>query len=55
MAQTTKRALGASLKKLLAARLEPYALPKKIKIIKQMPVKENGKYDRPAILRLFQS
>lgn len=44
-----------SLKKLLAARLEPYALPKKIKIIKQMPVKENGKYDRPAILRLFQS
>ncbi len=41
------------IKAALAAALEPYALPRLIKIVAQIPVKENGKYDRAAILRLL--
>ena len=48
------RAVGTDLiKKNLAARLEPYALPRIIKTIDRIPLKENGKYDRQAIERLF--
>jgi acyl-coenzyme A synthetase/AMP-(fatty) acid ligase len=42
------------LKKMLASRLEPYALPRTIKMVGRMPMKENGKYDRDEILRLFE-
>jgi acyl-CoA synthetase (AMP-forming)/AMP-acid ligase II len=42
-----------ALKKTLALRLEPYALPRTIRTVDRMPVKENGKYDRARILRLF--
>lgn len=42
------------LKKMLASRLEPYALPRTIKTVGRMPMKENGKYDRDKILRLFE-
>ncbi len=41
------------IKKILADRLEPYALPRVIKTIDRIPLKENGKYDRQAIERLF--
>ena len=37
----------------LAARFEPYALPRAIKMIDHLPVKDNGKVDREAVLRLF--
>ena len=43
-----------ALKKMLASRLEPYALPRTIKTVGRMPMKENGKYDRDEILRLFE-
>lgn len=39
----------------LAAALEPYALPRLIKVVGQIPVKKNGKYDREAILRLLST
>ena len=42
-----------ALKKTLASRFEPYALPKTIKTVARMPMKENGKYDREKILRFF--
>jgi acyl-coenzyme A synthetase/AMP-(fatty) acid ligase len=42
------------LKKMLASRLEPYALPRTMKMVGRMPMKENGKYDRDKILRLFE-
>ena len=42
-----------SLRKSLASRLEPYALPRTIRTVDRMPVKENGKYDRARILELF--
>ncbi len=45
---------GEELKQLLAQRFEPYALPRLIKTVGMMPVKENGKYDRQEILRHFQ-
>ena len=44
-----------ALKKMLASRLEPYALPRTIKTIGRIPMKENGKYDRNEILRLLES
>ena len=37
----------------LAARFEPYALPRAIKTVDRLPVKDNGKVDREAVLRLF--
>ncbi len=39
----------------LAASLEAYALPRAIKIINRIPVKENGKYDRDAIMKFFDA
>lgn len=33
--------------------LESYAIPRRLTIVAQMPVKENGKYDREAIIRLL--
>jgi acyl-coenzyme A synthetase/AMP-(fatty) acid ligase len=42
-----------SLRKDLAARLEPYALPRTIRTVDRIPVRENGKYDRARILELF--
>jgi acyl-coenzyme A synthetase/AMP-(fatty) acid ligase len=43
------------LKKRLEAALEPYALPRLIKIVAALPVQQNGKYDRPAITRLLKN
>ena len=43
-----------AIRKSLAARFEPYALPRVIKTIDRLPVKENGKYDRAAIASLLQ-
>lgn len=43
-----------AIRKALSARFEPYALPRAIKTIDRLPLKANGKYDRPAIMRLFQ-
>ncbi len=43
----------AGIKKILAASLEPYAQPRRIKTVKRIPVKENGKYDWPAIIELL--
>jgi acyl-coenzyme A synthetase/AMP-(fatty) acid ligase len=42
------------LKKVLARRFEPYALPRALKVVARIPVKDNGKYDRHRILRLFE-
>ena len=41
------------LKHFLAGRLESHALPKIIKIVDQIPTKDNGKYDREAVLHLL--
>jgi acyl-coenzyme A synthetase/AMP-(fatty) acid ligase len=41
------------LKRFLAGRLESHALPRIIKTVRQIPTKENGKYDREAVLRLL--
>ena len=41
-----------ALRRVLGQQLEPYALPRVIKIVAQIPVKANGKYDREAILAL---
>jgi acyl-coenzyme A synthetase/AMP-(fatty) acid ligase len=38
----------------LADILEPYALPRLMKIVSQIPMQENGKYDRDAILDLLK-
>ena len=42
------------IRKNLAETLEPYALPRSIKIVDQIPMKSNGKYDRLAITRLLK-
>ncbi len=42
------------LKKALAGRFEPYALPRTFKTVQQMPIKDNGKYDRQTILGYFE-
>ena len=42
-----------AIKKRLAAVLEPYALPRQIKTVSQLPLKANGKHDRAAMLRFF--
>jgi acyl-coenzyme A synthetase/AMP-(fatty) acid ligase len=43
------------LKKTLADTLEPYAVPRVFKRIEQVPMKENGKYDREAAIRLLSA
>jgi len=43
-----------AMRKILALRFEPYALPRIMKSVGRMPMKENGKYDREQILRLFE-
>ena len=43
------------IKNRLADSLESYALPRLIRTVKRIPMKENGKYDRDAIARLFES
>ncbi len=45
----------ASIRQTLARRMEPYALPRIIKTVAQLPLKNNGKYDRDAIRHLLQS
>ncbi|WPD23762.1 MAG: AMP-binding protein [Candidatus Electrothrix scaldis] len=42
------------IKKILENSLESYALPRLIKIVASLPVKQNGKYDWPAILRVLE-
>jgi len=42
-----------AIRAILAARFEPYALPRALRAINRLPVKENGKVDREAVLRLF--
>ncbi|WP_339135267.1 MAG: AMP-binding protein [Candidatus Electrothrix sp. GW3-4] len=43
------------IKKTLEGSLEPYALPRLLKIVAALPVKQNGKYDWPAITRLLKN
>ncbi len=43
-----------ALKHDLAGRFEPYALPRTVKTVAKIPMKDNGKYDRETILRLFE-
>ena len=42
-----------ALRQALARRLEPYALPRVIRVLGSLPMRANGKYDREAILALF--
>ena len=42
-----------TIKKSLGQALEPYALPRRIKTIDHIPLHNNGKYDRSAIIRLL--
>jgi len=42
------------IKKTLAASLESYALPRRIKIVGRIPVNKNGKYDWQTITRLLE-
>ena len=44
-----------SIRRTLTGSLEAYALPRIIKTIAQMPLKDNGKYDRDAIRHLLMS
>ena len=46
---------AAELRTRLQQRLEPYALPRSIKVVAQMPVSAVGKYDRAPIEKLFGS
>jgi acyl-coenzyme A synthetase/AMP-(fatty) acid ligase len=46
---------AGSIREALAGRLEPYALPRIIKTVARMPLKDNGKYDRDAIRHLLLS
>lgn len=41
------------IRKALSDSLEPYAMPRRIKIIDLIPVKKNGKYDWPSIIQLM--
>ena len=43
-----------AIRKTLADRFEPYALPRAIKTVERLPMQANGKYDRAAMVRLFQ-
>jgi acyl-coenzyme A synthetase/AMP-(fatty) acid ligase len=42
-----------SIRKTLSISLEPYALPRVLKTVGRIPLQENGKYDRDAIIRLL--
>ena len=42
------------IKKTLVETLEPYALPRRIKTVAQIPLKPNGKYDMLRIVRLLE-
>lgn len=42
------------IKKILEESLESYALPRLIKIVNAFPMKQNGKYDWPALLRVLE-
>jgi acyl-coenzyme A synthetase/AMP-(fatty) acid ligase len=44
-----------SIRKSLVDSLEPYALPRRLKTVEHLPMKENGKYDRLAIVRLLNT
>ncbi|TFH43439.1 MAG: long-chain fatty acid--CoA ligase [Chrysiogenales bacterium] len=41
------------LREMLAGELEPYAVPRRIRVVKRMPSTSSGKYDRDAIVRYF--
>ena len=43
----------APIKLMLSLSLEPAAMPKIIRVVSYIPLKENGKYDRDAIIRLL--
>ncbi len=43
-----------AIRKKLAETLEPYALPRKLKKVEQLPMTQNGKYDLPAIMQLLE-
>jgi acyl-coenzyme A synthetase/AMP-(fatty) acid ligase len=45
----------ATIRKHLTDSLEPYAQPRRMSLIKSIPVKNNGKYDWPAITRLLEN
>ncbi len=42
------------LKQQIMAMLEPYAVPRWIKIVESIPVSPTGKYDKTTIERIFQ-
>ena len=42
------------IRKILESSLESYALPRLIKIVESLPVKQNGKYDWPALLQVLE-
>ena len=42
-----------SIRKKLVGSLEAYALPRVIRTVSRIPMNKNGKYDRAAIVRLF--
>lgn len=43
------------IRKTLVGALEPYALPRRMKTVERIPMKENGKYDWPAIGRILST
>ena len=43
------------LKQQIMAMLEPYAVPRRIKIVESIPVPPTGKYDKATIERIFQT
>ena len=45
----------ARIRRHLADLLEPYAQPRRMTIVKRIPVKDNGKYDWPAITLLLKN
>jgi acyl-coenzyme A synthetase/AMP-(fatty) acid ligase len=47
------RAETASLREALRTRLEPHALPRRIKLVARMPMLATGKYDRQGLRALF--
>jgi acyl-coenzyme A synthetase/AMP-(fatty) acid ligase len=45
----------AELRQVLSRTLEHYALPRRIRIVDKMPSTTTGKYDREAIIKLFDA
>ena len=43
-----------SIRRMLSDSLEPYAVPRRIRVVDAIPVKDNGKYDRAGIVLLLQ-